>query len=96
MTDHHEHDLAVAMPLDDLRQIALRVADEFRALPAGDIIPADVRARFITLRAALFQRGIYDPVLVRFDSSTVAHASTPEIGEQLAAVAESLVVVPAT
>jgi hypothetical protein len=90
MTEHHEEKQAVAMPLEELKQIALRVADELRAAPAAEALAPDVRARFITLRAALFQRGIYDPVLVRFDSATVAHAPLSEIGEQLATVAESL------
>ena len=48
------------------------------------------REGFIDVRAALFQRGIYDPVLVRFDTATVTQASTQQIAEQLAVVAESL------
>ena len=49
-----------------------------------------LREQFINVRAALFQRGIYDPVLVRFDSYTVSKASVEEIAEQLATVAASL------
>jgi hypothetical protein len=80
----------VAVPLEELRQIAVRVADELRATADGQVLAPEVRARFLTLRAALFQRGIYDPVLVRFDSATVPRATLTEIAEQLATVAESL------
>lgn len=65
-----------------------QLADEMRA--AGDPLPPALRKRFIDARAALFQRGIYDPVLVRFDSATAPRASVSEIADQLAAVADSL------
>jgi len=42
------------------------------------------------VRAELFQRGIYDPVLVRFDSYTAPKASVSEVAEQLASVATNL------
>jgi hypothetical protein len=42
------------------------------------------------VRAALFQRGIFDPVLVRFDSATAPRATKEEIAEQLATVAQTL------
>lgn len=90
MTGHHDEKLAVAVPLEELQQIALRVAEELRAVPEGDGLTPEVRARFITLRAALFQRGIYDPVLVRFDSASAPRASFEEIAEQLTAVAGAL------
>ena len=50
----------------------------------------DLRARFIAVRSALFQRGIFDPVLVRFDSATVPQIGAAETGAELAKVAESL------
>lgn len=50
---------------------------------AGDPLPPELRRRFIALRTALFQRGIYDPVLVRFDSFTAPRASIAEVAEQL-------------
>ena len=53
-------------------------------------LPEKLRLRFIEVRSALFQRGLYDPLLVRFDSATVAQASTAEIADQLDRVAESL------
>ena len=52
---------------------------------AGDPLPAELRARFIKVRTALFQRGIYDPVLVRFDSATAPRASVAEVADALAA-----------
>lgn len=53
-------------------------------------LPEELRQQFVQVRNALFARGIYDPVLVRFDTATVAQAPTSEIGERLAAVAETL------
>jgi len=74
--------------MNDLKQLATSVAEELKT--AGDAPAADLRARFIEVRAALFQRGIYDPVLVRFDSASVPRASTQEIAEQLTMVAAAL------
>ena len=56
----------------------------------GGTLTTDLRARFIRVRAALFQRGIFDPVLARFDSATVAQVGPAEAGEQLAKVAAAL------
>jgi hypothetical protein len=57
-------------------------------LKSAENVSAELRARFIQARTALFKRGIYDPVLVRFDSFTAPKASAQEVGEQLEAVAE--------
>jgi hypothetical protein len=54
---------------------------------AGDALSPELRARFIELRAEMFQRGIYDPVLVRFDSATAPRASVAEIAEELKKIA---------
>lgn len=56
----------------------------------SESISPELRARFINARTALFKRGIYDPVLVRFDSYTAPKASAQEVGEQLAAVAAGI------
>ncbi len=77
------------MTNDELKAEAAEVARVLRAA-GDDTLPQDLRKRFIAVRAELFQRGIYDPILVRFDSATVAQASIGEIADQLAAVAESL------
>jgi hypothetical protein len=53
-------------------------------------LPESLRQRFLELRTELFRRGVYDPVLVRFDSATSTQADTPRIAEQLAAFAESI------
>jgi hypothetical protein len=96
--------LPIAIPLDDLRQAAEAVAGELRAFAAtgksGEIasgggsrqrgLPEELRNRLIDVRAALFQRGIYDPVLVRFDSATAPPASNQEIAEQLTMIAGTL------
>ncbi|HUR83664.1 MAG TPA: hypothetical protein VM733_23115 [Thermoanaerobaculia bacterium] len=70
----------------DLKFEAAQVAE---AMKGGEMNPA-LRTRFIAVRAELFQRGIYDPVLVRFDSYTAPKASASEVAEQLAIVATNL------
>lgn len=84
--DHDDEKLPVTIPLDRLKDLAAAVAEE---LASGDLTPA-LRERFVNVRSALFQRGIYDPVLVRFDSATAPRASKDEIAAQLAKVAQSL------
>ena len=75
------------MTHEDLKTAAATVAEE---LKTAETVSPELRERFINVRAALFQRGIYDPVLVRFDSATAPKATAQEIGEQLANVAQSL------
>jgi hypothetical protein len=53
-------------------------------------LPEALRERFIRVRTALVQRGIFDPILVRFDTASAPQASTKEVAEQLAAVASAL------
>ncbi len=86
MTHDHDDKLPIAIPLDELRRQAAAVAEE---LQSQELTPA-LRERFINVRAALFQRGIYDPVLVRFDSYTAPKATPQEVGAQLATVATNL------
>jgi hypothetical protein len=86
MTHHDDQKDPIRIPLDDLRALASAVAEEMKS---GAVSP-QLRERFINVRAALFQRGIYDPVLVRFDSATASRATNEEIAEQLATVAGSL------
>ena len=74
--------------MNDSRENALQVAQELGTAP--EPLPEDLRKRFIDVRAVLFQRGIFDPVLARFDSATVPKASAQEVGQELAKVAESL------
>ena len=87
--------------MEELKAKAAAVAAELQAVsgaaPAatggGSLqrhLPGDLRDRFIEVRAALFQRGIFDPVLVRFDTATATQASTAEIGQELAKIAETL------
>ena len=84
--DEHDHKLPIAIPLAELKEQAAAVAEEMRS---GQM-SAGLRERFIHVRAALFQRGIFDPVLVRFDSATAPRATAQEIAEQLATVATNL------
>lgn len=74
------------MTIDELKERAAAVATEMQA---GEVTPA-LRDRFIEVRTALFRRGIYDPVLVRFDSYTAPRATKDEIAAQLETVAHSL------
>jgi hypothetical protein len=74
------------MTIEEIKAGAAEVA---AALPtAGGA--AEVRQRFIAVRAELFRRGVFDPVLARFDTATVGRASNEEIAEELRRVAESL------
>ena len=74
------------MTLNELKQRAAAVAAEMKS----GSLSADLRQQFIDVRAELFQRGIFDPVLVRFDSATVPKASQEEIAQQLETVAVAL------
>jgi hypothetical protein len=67
--------------MDQCRRKAAEIAKLMKL--AGDAIPPELRLQFIELRAELFQRGIFDPVLARFDSATAPKASVAEIVEEL-------------
>lgn len=98
----HDTKQPIAIPLETLKELATTVAAELKAHAGGASVantgggsahralPPLVRERFIDVRAALFQRGIYDPVLVRFDSATAPQASTEEVAAQLEQVAAAL------
>jgi hypothetical protein len=77
----------ISMSVAELKELAASVASEMKA---AETVSPPLRERFISVRAALFQRGIYDPVLVRFDSATVAKAPAAEIATRLAEVAAAL------
>jgi hypothetical protein len=74
------------MTREELKTAAAAVAREM----ADTTLTPDLRARFIAIRAALFQRGVFDPVLVRFDSATVAQITPVEAAAELGKVAETL------
>ena len=80
------------MTIEDLKTAAANLARELQqsAAASNRDLPAELRARFIAIRAELFQRGVFDPVLVRFDSATVPQASPREIAEQLNLLASNL------
>ncbi|MDQ3283945.1 MAG: hypothetical protein M3Q69_21280 [Acidobacteriota bacterium] len=85
----HDQESAPRLNEAQVKQLASEVAQELRAAGSDGVTPA-LRTRFIQVRAALFERGMYDPVLVRFDSATVAKASVEEIAEQLQSVSDAL------
>lgn len=86
----------------NLKELAAQTAEALQAAASSEPIantgggsrhrglPEDLRQRFIDVRAALFARGVYDPLLVRFDTASVPQAPTNEIAERLAAVADAL------
>ncbi|HEY6139343.1 MAG TPA: hypothetical protein VI670_16395 [Thermoanaerobaculia bacterium] len=71
------------MTTEEIKASAAELAAAMRA----ESIDAATRQRFIALRTALFQRGVYDPVLVRFDSATAPRATNAEIAEELEKIA---------
>jgi len=90
------------MSADRLKELALATAEALASAASSELtpntgggsrhrgLPEELRQQFIDIRAALFTRGIYDPVLVRFDTATAAQAPTSEIAKQLALVAAAL------
>lgn len=94
------------MTLDQIRALATVLATDLKVVAAGlGKTPAgaamgggsrhrglteELRHRFIDVRASLYQRGIYDPILVRFDTATGSQASLGELADQLSAIAASL------
>ena len=85
MTDDNK--TPIAMPIEQVKSEAAAIAREMKSATE---MPASLRTRFINVRAALFQRGIYDPVLVRFDSATAPRATFTELAQQLEQVAANL------
>lgn len=79
---------AAFMPLEQVKAAATSVSEQLKS--AADPLTPALRKSFVDVRAALFQRGVFDPILVRFDSATVARASVAEIAEELGRVATSL------
>jgi len=75
------------MTIEELKIAAAEVA---RSLRESDVPANDLRKRFIAVRSELFQRGVFDPVLARFDTITVSRASTQQIADELEALAETL------
>ena len=90
----------VPIPFHELKAAASAVAEAmstFTQAPAANGggsrqrgLPEELRKRFIDVRSTLYQRGIYDPVLVRFDTASATQASTADIATQLATIAEGL------
>ena len=75
------------MTIEEFRAVAARLAEEMRG---ASTLSADLRRRFVAVRAELFQRGVFDPILARFDTVTVTRASTQEVANELAAISASV------
>ena len=80
------------MAIEDLKATATNVASALRgsAAKSNADLHAEVRAQFVAIRAVLFQRGMFDPILARFDSATVPQASPQEVADELTLVASNL------
>jgi len=77
--------------IGDLKSATASLAVEIAgAVTDGGKLPPALRQRFVAVRAEMFKRGVFDPVLARFDSATVAQASLREVAESLAKVAETV------
>ena len=74
--------------MEDLKQRVAEVAAELAG--QSGTWPPELRQRFIAVREALIVRGIFDPVLQRFDSYSAPKADASEVTAQLAAIAEAL------
>lgn len=88
-------------PIPELAALATRLAErlgkEASEKGSGNFqgsvhrdLPDDLRREIIDLRSQLMERGVYDPVLVRFDTATVPQASNGEIADRLREVGRSL------
>jgi hypothetical protein len=58
-----------------------------RLLGSSQTLTGDLRTRVIALRTKLVERGLYDPVLGRLDSATVAQSSVTEVAQQFEKIA---------
>jgi hypothetical protein len=76
-------------PMKDLKAAARVVAEEMKSAGPGPL-PPDLRRRFLDVRTALFRRGMYDPILARFDSATVPQATAAEVAERLGVLIAAL------
>ena len=54
------------------------------------VISPELRLRFIEVRTTMHRMGLVDPVLNRFDSYTVAQATSRQVAERLAEVADAM------
>jgi hypothetical protein len=77
---------------DELKTAAAEVSRALRSARAASNreLPKELRDRFIAIRAELFRRGVFNPILVRFDSATVPQATPQQIAEEMHLVAENL------
>jgi hypothetical protein len=85
----------------EIREATAAVAGELRASPSLSPIaatgggsrqrglPEELRMRVIEVRGALYERGIFDPMLSRFDTASAPQATNEEIADELTRIAES-------
>lgn len=86
--------------MSDLAEHAVRLSARLREAPAGGDgshqgsahrqLEEDLRREIVDVRSRLFELGIYDPLLVRFDTATVSQASNAEVADRLQQVAAAL------
>jgi hypothetical protein len=80
------------MTIADLKVTAGNIARAIRESGASTNrnLPPQLRALIVEVRGELFQRGVFDPVLARFDSATVPQVSLQELADELVALASNL------
>lgn len=76
------------MTLEQLRTEASELARTMEASASG--WTPEIRRNFVRLREEMLIRGIYDPVLIRYDSISAPRSDLPTLARQLAVVAGSL------
>ena len=80
--------------MNELKNAALEIAAQLKSI--GGIapsntgggsrqrnLPEELRLQFIEVRSQLYTRGIFNPVLIRFDTASAPQASNTEIAEAL-------------
>ena len=93
-----------ALSAGQIKSMAAAVATDLRRAAAGAQeppaptgggsrqrgLPEELRQRFIEVRTAFIQRGIFDPLLWRFDTSTVPQTTTLAIADALEKLAAAM------
>jgi len=82
----------MTLPESEVKMAAVELSHDLKAAGTASNreLPKVLRDRFIAVRSTLVGLGIFDPILARFDSATVAQASPEEIAEELALLVEKL------
>jgi hypothetical protein len=83
------------MKLEEIKSVAAEMGSQLSTFSnddgiANEVLPPLVREQVIALRQHLIRRGIYDPVLGRFDSHTVPQITVSAAAARLKEIAAAL------